>query len=112
MKSTGITRKVDELGRIVLPSELRRTLDINPRDTLEIFVDGEGIILRKYQPQCIFCSDSEGIRIFKGKNICEKCLRSAVAGISGIKESPMERNDIGRDIMRGSIIEQNFEKRM
>ena len=55
MKSTGIVRKVDELGRIVLPIELRRTLGIEEKDRIEIFVDGESIILRKYQPACIFC---------------------------------------------------------
>lgn len=54
MKSTGIVRRVDELGRIVLPIELRRTLDITERDSLEIYVDGSSIILKKYQPACIF----------------------------------------------------------
>lgn len=55
MKSTGIVRKVDDLGRIVLPIELRRTLDINERDSIEIFVDGNQIVLKKYSPSCIFC---------------------------------------------------------
>lgn len=50
MKSVGMVRKVDELGRIVLPIELRRTLEINEKDPLEIFVDGKQIILQKYQP--------------------------------------------------------------
>ena len=58
MKATGIVRKVDELGRIVLPIELRRTLDIAERDPLEIYVDGQSIVLSKYQPACIFCGDS------------------------------------------------------
>ena len=58
MKSTGIVRKVDELGRIVLPIELRRTLGIEEKDRIEIFVDGESIILRKYQPACIFCDNA------------------------------------------------------
>ena len=57
MKSTGIVRKVDELGRIVLPIELRRTLDIAEKDAIEIYVDGESIILKKYEPTCIFCGD-------------------------------------------------------
>lgn len=78
MKSTGIVRKVDELGRIVLPMELRRTLDIESRDSLEIFVDGEKIILKKYEPQCVFCSSAENINIFKGKNICSECLKDAI----------------------------------
>ena len=59
MKSTGIVRKVDELGRIVLPIELRRTLDIAEKDAIEIYVDGESIILKKYEPTCIFCGDGQ-----------------------------------------------------
>ena len=75
MKSTGIVRKVDELGRIVLPIELRRTLDIAEKDSLEIYVDGSAIILRKYRPTCIFCDSSKDITVFKNKNICPKCLK-------------------------------------
>lgn len=75
MKSTGIVRKVDELGRIVLPIELRRTLDIAERDALEIYVDGASIVLKKYQPACIFCGDSKDVSTFKGKNICANCMR-------------------------------------
>ena len=75
MKSTGIVRKVDELGRIVLPIELRRTLDIAERDPLEIYVDGASIILKKYLPACIFCGESRDVTHFKGKNICPDCLK-------------------------------------
>lgn len=75
MKATGIVRKVDELGRIVLPIELRRTLDIAERDPLEIYVDGSSIILTKYQPACVFCGDSADISTYKGKNICASCLK-------------------------------------
>ena len=75
MKSTGIVRRVDELGRIVLPIELRRTLDITERDSLEIYVDGSSIILKKYQPACIFCDDAKDVVSNKGKNICAKCLK-------------------------------------
>jgi len=75
MKSTGIVRKVDELGRIVLPIELRRTLDIAERDALEIFVEGDNVILHKYQPTCIFCDKSKNIVNFKGKNICPDCIK-------------------------------------
>ena len=75
MKSTGIVRRVDELGRIVLPIELRRTLDITERDSLEIYVDGSSIILKKYQPACIFCDDAKHVVSYKGKNICAKCLK-------------------------------------
>lgn len=74
MKSTGIVRKVDELGRVVIPIELRRTLAINIKDSLEIYVDGEQIILKKYQPACIFCDNAHDIIIHKGRNICKECL--------------------------------------
>lgn len=73
MKSTGIVRKVDELGRVVIPIELRRNLDINIKDPLEIFVDEDKIILRKFSPSCVFCGESKGIEDFKGKNICKNC---------------------------------------
>lgn len=75
MKSTGIVRKVDELGRIVLPIELRRTLGIAERDALEIYVDGESIVLKKYQASCIFCDSAHDVVSFKGKNICTNCLK-------------------------------------
>ena len=75
MKSTGIVRRVDELGRIVLPIELRRTLDIGEKDSLEIYVEGSSIILKKYMPSCIFCNDTKGIVNYKGKNICAACMR-------------------------------------
>ena len=74
MKSTGIVRKVDELGRIVLPIELRRTLGIEEKDALEIYVEGSSVVLRKYAPSCIFCDDASEVVNFKGKNICPKCL--------------------------------------
>ena len=74
MKSTGIVRKVDELGRIVIPIELRRTLNVAEKDALEIYVDGEQIILKKYEPACIFCDDARDITVYKGKNICKNCL--------------------------------------
>lgn len=75
MKSTGIVRKVDELGRIVLPIELRRTLDISERDPLEIYVDGASIVLKKYQNSCVFCDSTDGIVSYKGKNVCAKCAK-------------------------------------
>ncbi len=76
MKSTGIVRKVDELGRIVLPIELRRTLDIAERDALEIYVDEDRIILKKYLPACLFCGNAKDIVDYKGKNICPDCLKA------------------------------------
>ena len=74
MKSTGMVRKVDELGRIVLPIEIRKTLDIEQRDALEIFVDEDRIVLQKYQPACIFCSQVDNIVYFNGKRVCASCL--------------------------------------
>lgn len=74
MKSTGIVRKVDELGRIVLPIELRRTLNINVKDSLEIFVDENQIVLQKYEPACIFCGSADDVRSYKGRNICQQCI--------------------------------------
>lgn len=76
MKSTGIVRKVDELGRIVLPIELRRTLDIAEKDSLEIYVDNDSIILRKYQPACVFCDNARDVVVYKGKNVCKDCIKS------------------------------------
>lgn len=74
MKATGIVRKVDELGRVVIPIELRRIHGIEVKDSLEIFVDGENIILKKYEPACIFCGQAKDISIFRGKNICPSCI--------------------------------------
>ena len=86
MKSTGVVRKVDDLGRIVIPKELRTTLDIKTckekgslnkkdGDALEIYVDGECIILKKYEPACIFCGEGKDVINYKGKNICNGCLK-------------------------------------
>ncbi len=74
MKATGIVRKLDPLGRVVLPIELRRTMDINTDDPLEIFVDEDMIILKKYEPSCIFCNESKNVSMYKGKLICSDCL--------------------------------------
>ena len=76
VKSTGIVRKVDELGRIVIPIELRRTLDIGIKDSLEIYVEDDQIILKKYMPACAFCSNASGITVFKGKNMLRVPLRA------------------------------------
>lgn len=77
MKATGIVRNVDNLGRIVLPIELRRTLDINIKDSLEIFVSNDGeILLKKYAPACIICGESENLVEYKGKRICRECIEA------------------------------------
>ena len=75
MKSTGIVRKVDELGRIVLPIELRRTLEIAEKDALEIYVDGSTIVLKKFRPSCIFCDRSRDLVVYRDKNVCPRCLK-------------------------------------
>ena len=75
MKSTGIVRKVDELGRIVLPIELRRTLNIAEKDSLEIYVEDDSIILRKFETRCVFCGNTKNVVEYKGKNICPDCIR-------------------------------------
>lgn len=74
MKSTGIIRRVDDLGRFVIPKELRDTLGIKEGDSLEIFTKGNTVMLRKYQPGCIFCGDLVVGRHYKGKCICKKCI--------------------------------------
>ncbi len=75
MKSTGIIRKVDSLGRIVLPIELRRTMDIAESDEVEIYMENERIILQKFEQACVFCGSSRGLISFQRKNVCQECLR-------------------------------------
>ena len=75
MKSTGVVRKVDELGRIVLPIEIRKVLEIDVKDALEIFTDDDKIILRKYTPACIFCGNADDVVYFNNKRICTECLK-------------------------------------
>ncbi|WP_458863395.1 AbrB/MazE/SpoVT family DNA-binding domain-containing protein [Acidaminobacterium chupaoyuni] len=75
MKATGIVRNIDELGRIVLPIELRRTLGINIKDPMEIYMEGSSIVLKKHEPNCVFCGSSKKVSEFKGKNICENCRK-------------------------------------
>ncbi|MBQ4055371.1 MAG: AbrB/MazE/SpoVT family DNA-binding domain-containing protein [Clostridia bacterium] len=75
MKSTGIVRKIDELGRIVLPIEIRNTMNIRSRDPIEIFVDEDKIILKKYEPACIFCGNADNVEYYKGKLVCHDCLK-------------------------------------
>lgn len=80
MKSTGIVRPVDELGRIVLPKELRINMDINNKgDSVEIFIDDDKIILKKYHPACIFCSNADDVVYLNGKLVCRKCIKELSA---------------------------------
>lgn len=73
LKATGVVRPVDELGRIVLPIAVRRDLGLAPKDVLEIYVDGDSIVLEKYVPGCLFCGGHEELTTFKGKLVCQTC---------------------------------------
>ncbi len=74
MKSLGIVRKIDNLGRIVLPIELRHNLDIKEGDSLEFFTEENRIILKKYQPACLYCGNARDIVAFHGYNVCHSCI--------------------------------------
>ena len=74
MKNTGIIRRLDNLGRIVLPIEMRRTLGIEPRGPLEMYTSEESVLLRKYSPACVFCGSTEGNIEYKGKRVCKSCI--------------------------------------
>lgn len=74
MKAVGIVRKLDSLGRYVLPKELRSRLNIDIGDPLEVFVDENSILLRKYEPSCIFCNEAKDVTDYKGKNVCGRCM--------------------------------------
>ena len=74
MKSTGIVRRIDELGRIVLPIELRNKMDIKNKDSIEIFVEDDRIILKKYVPACLFCGNAEDVIHYRSKLVCKHCL--------------------------------------
>ena len=76
MKSTGIIRKLDELGRIVLPIEIRRNFNLAEKDAVEIFVEGDSIILRKHQPNCIICGEDKSLLEYKGRLICKTCIKT------------------------------------
>ncbi len=76
MKSTGVVRRIDELGRIVLPIEIRKNLSIDNRDAVEIFVENDKIILKKYEPACIFCGNADNVIMYGGKLICRDCIET------------------------------------
>ena len=75
MKSTGIVRRIDELGRVVLPVDMRRVLGLEIRDPVAVFVNEDAIIIRKHQPSCIFCGSEKGIELFRNKPLCSECRR-------------------------------------
>lgn len=76
MKSIGITKKIDNLGRIVIPKEIRNTMNLNMNDSLEFFIEGDYILLKKYDKNCIFCGNTENLLNFKDKNICKNCIKN------------------------------------
>ena len=86
MKATGIVRKIDDLGRFVIPKEIRKTMHIKEDDPLEIFIDNDCIILRKYSPACIFCGETEGVVTFQKAQICPQCISSIAAHADTIQE--------------------------
>ncbi|MFS1510861.1 AbrB/MazE/SpoVT family DNA-binding domain-containing protein [Chengkuizengella sp. SCS-71B] len=95
MKSTGIVRKVDELGRVVIPIELRRTLGIAEKDALEIYVDGEKVMLKKYEPACIFTGNANDLVYFKGKMISKEIIPELIE----IFNSSKKDNSVTKEII-------------
>ncbi len=75
MKPVGIVRQIDGLGRVVIPKELRRILDVSEGDSFELFIEDNTIIMRKYQPACIICGNAKNIVTFKGRNFCPDCIK-------------------------------------
>jgi len=74
LKPAGVVRKVDQLGRIVLPKSLRKRYQMNEGDPVEILVQGDQIILERYRPRCVFCSSMEGITEYKNRYLCARCI--------------------------------------
>ena len=81
MKSTGIVRKIDELGRIVLPVEFRRTLEIAEKDTVEMSLEGDTILLRKHETVCVFCGSGKNLRTYKNKPVCVDCVKAVTKSV-------------------------------
>lgn len=85
MKATGIVRNVDPLGRIVIPKEIRNNFNLQINDPVEIFVnDDDEIVLKKYEPACIFCDGTEDIVVYNGKQICKHCVTRLSDALSKI----------------------------
>lgn len=78
MKATGIVRRIDDLGRVVIPKELRRTMGIAEGDPMEIFIDEDKVILRKYTPGCYLCESQDDLKSFHGKMVCNNCITEIV----------------------------------
>ncbi len=75
MKPIGIVRQIDGLGRVVIPKELRRILDVSEGDSFELFIEDNTIIMRKYQPACLICGNAKNVVTFKGRNFCPDCIK-------------------------------------
>ena len=75
MKSTGIIRRVDELGRVVIPIEIRKQFNIVEKDPIEIYVEGSSIVLKKFEPNCIFCGNTKDLLTYNDKLVCNKCAK-------------------------------------
>ena len=75
MRKSGMTRRIDTLGRLVIPKEMRNSLEIKEGDAVEFSLDGEKILITKYAPNCVFCGSRNDISVFKGKKICSACLK-------------------------------------
>lgn len=88
MKSTGMVRTIDMLGRFVVPKEIRNTLDLHTDDPLEIFVEGDRIILKKYAPCCVFCGEADNVTLFKGKLVCAECIKALSAAVEPDPAAP------------------------
>ena len=74
MLNTGVVRRIDNLGRIMIPKELRNTFGLDAGQAVQIFTEGDKVIFKKYQFSCVFCGEASGNSMFKGKNVCEQCL--------------------------------------
>jgi transcriptional pleiotropic regulator of transition state genes len=83
MKATGVVRRVDELGRVVIPCELRRNMNIQDRDSLEIFVDEDVIILKKHEPACTFTGSADELVDYKGRKVSKQAIQE-MAKLAGL----------------------------
>ena len=84
MKSTGIIRKIDELGRVVIPKEIRKKLEINEKDPVEIYVESRSIVLKKVEDGCVFCGKNTNLITYRDKLICKNCLNSIEKEVDGV----------------------------
>lgn len=84
MKALGVVRRIDRLGRIAIPASLRRLLRLEENTSVEIFVDGDCMVLKKYIPSCSFCEGNEDIKLYQGKNVCINCITAMFTNASAV----------------------------